>query len=68
VCAWERERWGGEEARSCFMPSLLPPQPPGRLEQNTQILTQAWRGDVPAIHALVAAGASVDLADGESGW
>jgi len=29
---------------------------------------QAWRGDVPAIHALLAAGANVDLADSESGW
>lgn len=31
-------------------------------------MSQAWRGDVPAIHALAAAGASLDLADGESGW
>lgn len=29
---------------------------------------QAWRGDVQAIEALLAAGATVDLQDSESGW
>ena len=30
--------------------------------------SEAWRGDAPATHSLLAAGAAVDLHDGESGW
>ena len=44
-----------------FSPSTPPPL-------NSFTHPQAWRGDVQAIEALLAAGATVDLPDSESGW